>query len=126
MSHWIAVALGSALGGLARFGLATLGRSWDKPTQVATLLVNVIGCYILGTVSEAVIKGFALRPSIRFFLTTGFCGGLTTYSTFQEETIRLFERSQVQQGMIYFLVTTVLSGLAYLAGMSTSRMVLKT
>ncbi|MFJ9833833.1 fluoride efflux transporter CrcB [Streptomyces sp. NPDC101169] len=61
---------------------------WSVPW--GTFTVNVIGSLILGLLSSAVAPG-AASPHVRLLLGTGFCGALTTYSTFSYETLRLAE-----------------------------------
>lgn len=126
MLPYLLVALGSALGGVCRYGVAELvGPRLLGHTilPLHTLLVNVVGCYILTLVHEAALSGLGVRPGIRLFLTTGFCGGLTTYSTFNYETIRLFGDRGVVRSALYAGVTIGLCLLAHLLGVLTARWV---
>lgn len=82
-----AVLIAGAVGALARFAVSTLlaGRSafpW------AVLAVNVVGSAIGGAVLGLAVAG-AVSPEWRLILLTGFCGGLTTFSTFGVETVQL-------------------------------------
>jgi CrcB protein len=52
----------------------------------ATLVVNLAGCFLIALILELVLRGAAISPNMRLALTTGFMGGLTTYSTFNYET----------------------------------------
>jgi CrcB protein len=70
-----------------------------------TFTVNLIGCLILGALAGA---GLALSAPLLVFLGTGFCGALTTYSTFSYETLRLVE----QKAYFYATVNVVVSVLA--------------
>ena len=79
MLAFVLVTLGSAIGGLCRYLVSVLltprlSGSWP----LATLLVNVVGCFVLSLVNETVLRGVPLRPGLRLLLTTGFCGGCTT------------------------------------------------
>ncbi len=109
MLAFLLVTVGSALGGLLRYLTAVLLNpripvSWP----LATLLVNVIGCFVLSLVNETVLRGVPLRPSLRLLLTTGFCGGFTTYSTFNYETVTLVEQRGFFSGAGYAVSTVML------------------
>lgn len=106
MLAFVLVTLGSAVGGLCRYLTAVLltprlTGSWP----LATLLVNVLGCFVLSLVNETVLRGLPLRPSLRLLLTTGFCGGFTTYSTFNFETVSLVEQRGLFSGLGYAATT---------------------
>jgi CrcB protein len=86
------IALLGALGCLARYFLsgwvyALLGRSFPY----GTLVVNVVGAFLIGLIMEFSIRSALVPPTLRIGLTIGFLGGLTTFSTFSFETFRLLE-----------------------------------
>jgi CrcB protein len=83
------VALGGALGSLARYGIAVLLPHGRGDLPVATLLVNVTGCFLLGVLVARRPDAPVLRP----FLGTGVLGGFTTFSAFAVESDRLLARS---------------------------------
>ena len=92
---YIAVAFGGALGAVARYGIS----GWVHNLSgfvfpLGTLVVNVLGSFVIGLVLQASTDRFMLSPEWRLFLTTGLCGGLTTFSTFSFETLRLMEDQQ--------------------------------
>jgi CrcB protein len=76
---------------------------------VATLVVNVAGCLLLGLVFDRA------NDSVQAAVGVGFCGGLTTFSTFAVEVVRLAEHDDVSMALVY-LVTSVLLGLGVLVG----------
>jgi CrcB protein len=83
------IALGAAVGAPARYLTDRLVQSHHESVLPwGTLCVNVIGSFILGALTGA---GTAVSPSVMALLGTGFCGALTTYSTFSFETWRLIE-----------------------------------
>jgi len=88
---FIAVAVGGVLGCLLRWGLALFLNSYFPTIPPGTLAANLIGCYIIGIAIAffTAYPGFA--PEWRLFLTTGFCGGLTTFSTFSAEIVVLLQ-----------------------------------
>jgi fluoride exporter len=88
---FIAVAVGGALGCLLRWYLAIFFNRYFPAIPPGTLAANLIGCYIIG----AAIAFFTLNPHLspewRLFIATGFCGGLTTFSTFSAEVVLLLQ-----------------------------------
>lgn len=102
------VAAGSVLGGVARYLLSLLiesipGFPW------ATLFVNVTGSFVIGFYSTLSGPDGRLFASARQrqFVTTGFCGGYTTFSTFSLETFRLLESGMTQTALLNIAVSIV-------------------
>jgi CrcB protein len=86
-----AVAVGGALGCIFRWSLAVLFNRYFPASPPGTLAANLIGCYVIGVA----IAFFAASPTFssewRLFIITGFCGGLTTFSTFSAEVVLLLQ-----------------------------------
>ncbi len=91
--HWIAVALGGAAGAAARYGvgLAVIGRLGDR-LPYGTWAVNGAGCFLMGFL-WAVGEALPLGGPAKAFLSVGFLGALTTFSTYSLETVH-FLRNQ--------------------------------
>jgi CrcB protein len=91
----IAVGLGGAIGALARWVLSARLNALFPSIPPGTLAANIIGGYIVGVA----IAFFAARPDIspewRLFIITGFCGGLTTFSTFSAEVVMLLQQGDL-------------------------------
>ncbi|WP_017132380.1 fluoride efflux transporter CrcB, partial [Pseudomonas agarici] len=91
----LAVSVAGIVGTLVRFATGNLiNANWPKHFYTATLAVNIVGCLVIG-----VLYGlFLLRPEvpveIRAGLIVGFVGGLTTFSSFSLDTVRLLESGQ--------------------------------
>lgn len=88
---FIAVSLGGVLGCLLRWGLAIFLNSYFPAIPPGTLAANLIGCYIIGMAIAFFTVSPAFAPEWRLFVTTGFCGGLTTFSTFSAEIVLLLQ-----------------------------------
>lgn len=119
----LAVAVGGALGTLARFAAGNwVNANWPQHFYGATLLVNLVGCLLIG-----VLYGlFMLRPEvplpIRAGLIVGVLGGFTTFSSFSLDTLRLLESSQAPLALGY-VAASVLGGLlATWAGLSLTKL----
>lgn len=123
MSLWIAVALGGALGSVGRYGVGLAARALWPGWPWGTLLVNLIGSFVIGLLFAA----FLLRPApewLRVGLMTGVLGGFTTFSAFSVDTLELL-RADGLGGAGLYVVLTLLTGLAACAlGMWLARVLL--
>ena len=99
------VGIGGFLGSVARYLVSVLFAGYLSTTfPFATLSVNIVGCFLIGVLFALSDRGNILSPEWRIFLTTGFCGGFTTFSTFSYESLRL-----MQDGELLFLALYVLT-----------------
>jgi fluoride exporter len=125
MPNWklvAAVAVGGGLGSVARFLVTALVQqraSLDFPA--ATLLINVTGSCLIGFLAQLGVDTRILSPEARIFLTTGICGGFTTFSTFSYETLQLAEDDRYSAAAVYIGASVVLSLLACFAGVAAAR-----
>ncbi|TAL67602.1 MAG: fluoride efflux transporter CrcB [Bacteroidetes bacterium] len=78
---------------------------------LGTLIINLIGCFIIGIFYGLFDKGNLLSPNLRIFLSVGLCGGFTTFSNFSNDTINLVNDSELLYLMLYM-------GLSIFAGIS--------
>lgn len=86
------IGAGSFLGGVSRYALTRLVQ--DHILHVfpyGTLVVNIVGCFLIGLFYGLFDRGHVLDPDIRMFLTVGFCGGFTTFSTFANENFSMLQ-----------------------------------
>jgi CrcB protein len=112
MSRFFAVACGGALGSMARYGVALfVALFWRRDFPLATLAINVSGCFILGFFSTFAAERSALDPVWRLFVATGFVGAYTTFSTFEYETQRLTEAGALWWGALN-VISSVVAGYA--------------
>ena len=118
------VGAGGAVGSVARYML-TYAIQWQRPAAFpyATLVVNTSGSLLLGFLVSYWIASTTLSAELRLFLTVGFCGGFTTFSTFAYETADLIESGDYRAAAAYVLLSVVLSVGAMFAGFALSRVV---
>ncbi len=94
MKSIIAIFIGAGLGALLRWWLGLVLNSYFPTIPPGTLAANLIGAYIVG-VAVAFFAFFSgLAPEWRLFVITGFCGGLTTFSTFSSEIVDLLQQGR--------------------------------
>ena len=104
-----AVFIGSGLGGVCRWQLS----SWLNGSHPwGTLTANIAGCLLLGFLSRHI----PVNDQFRLLLTTGFCGGFTTFSTFVCENFFLMNGGQVLNALLYMALSLVLGLLATWCG----------
>jgi fluoride exporter len=100
------VCLGSALGGGLRYLTAVLaGRLLGDTFPYGTLAVNLVGCFLIGFINRVAAVPM-MSEEARLFLSTGIMGGLTTYSAFSYESLRLFQTGNWRGGVLNIAVTT--------------------
>ena len=116
------IAAGSALGGVGRYLVGGLvQRLLDTTFPVGTLLVNLTGSFLLGLFLRYALETPTLTPELRAFLTIGFCGGYTTFSTFSYETVALLEDGEWTRAGLYAALSVVLALGATLVGLLVAR-----
>jgi CrcB protein len=117
---WLAIAVGGALGSVARHGVNVLvhGRWPMARFPFATLIVNVAGCLIIGLLAGLLIsERLALRFYWREFLFVGILGGFTTFSTFGLDTITLVRTHSMPAALWNITAHVVIGLLAVQAGL---------
>lgn len=101
LSSLALVGLGGALGSVARYGISlALAQQTTQSFPWATLIVNVVGSFVIGfasTLLAPAAAGGQEHMKLAAFITKGFCGGFTTFSTFSLETYNLFEEGAYGQ-----------------------------
>ncbi len=116
------VAIGSALGGVARFLLSTaIQQKAGTVFPIGTLLVNISGSLLLGFLMSYALSTTAISPEVRGLLTAGFCGGFTTFSTFTYETMLLVEEGELGRAALYVLVSVIVSLIGVYLGITAAR-----
>ena len=96
----VAVGAGAAIGAWMRWGLGALLNPLFPTLPLGTLAANLGGGLLMGFAMEVITRHTLLAPEVRLLLTTGFLGGLTTFSTFSAEIVTLLLRREYLWGSI--------------------------
>ena len=94
LGSWLAVGGGAAVGAWLRWGLGTVLNPVFPTLPLGTLAANLVGGLMMGLAMELVTRHALLGPELRLLVTTGFLGGLTTFSTFSAEITTLLLRRE--------------------------------
>jgi len=94
-----------------------------KTLPYGTLIVNVAGCFLISLVMHLALRSSAISPTLRLVLTTGFMGGLTTYSSFNYDTTRLLQAGAYGTALLYFALTLAMCFTAGLLGIGVAHLV---
>jgi CrcB protein len=122
MTRVLLVGLAGALGTLLRYGVGLwAGKTLGAGFPYGTLIVNVAGCFLIALVSQLALSTTSISPTLKITLTTGFMGGLTTYSSFNYETTSLLRDRGWLAGATNVGCTLVLCFVAGLLGLLTAR-----
>ena len=115
----LAISVGAALGALLRWQLGLKLNSFFPALPPGTLVANLVGGYIIGLAVAAFAQVPGLAPEWRLLIITGFCGGLTTFSTFSAEIVTLLQAGRL--GMAMGAIATHVAGslVMTLAGLAT-------
>lgn len=93
MTNYLLVFLGGGFGSICRYGIAHLMSGMKLQFPWATILTNVLACFVLGMLVAYSMKN-KLSDGLAFFLMIGFCGGFSTFSTFTNETFQLMATAE--------------------------------
>ena len=116
---FLSVSAGGAIGSLLRYGTGVwLSKYFHNAFPYATLAVNVVGCFLIGVFYSLSEHYRWFSPNLRLFLITGFCGGLTTFSAFAYENIKLLQEGNTLLFIVYSVGSFALALLAVIAGIN--------
>ena len=115
----LAISLGAALGALLRWQLGLKLNSISPSLPVGTLVANLIGGYLVGLAIAYFAQASQIAPEWRLLIITGFCGGLTTFSTFSAEVVTLLGAGRLAWAMGSIAAHVVGSLAMTLAGLLT-------
>jgi CrcB protein len=115
----LAVAIGATLGSLLRWQLGTRLNSIFPTIPPGTLAANLIGAYVVGLGIAFFATFSAISPEWRLLVITGFCGGLTTFSTFSAEITTLLQQGRISWALGAVAAHVVGSVVMTFAGIAT-------
>ena len=109
------VGTGSFIGGAMRYWLSTLMKSvCGQGFPWGTLMVNLLGCFLFGMLFAVFGKSSATDNTLYLLLTTGICGGFTTFSTFAYESVQMLQHDNIS-GFFGYVATSVIAGFVLVA-----------
>jgi CrcB protein len=124
LSKYIAIALGGALGSLARYwvGAAVVNRMGAR-FPYGTLLINITACLIIGFSLDLLNRRAGIHPFWRFLIPVGFIGAYSTFSTFEWEAFSHVEAGAFAAALLYIALSIVLGFAAVWCGVMLARSV---
>ncbi len=121
----LAVAAGGAAGAVGRYlVMSGVGHLFGGGYPLGTLVVNVLGSFILGLLVELSALAWSPGPELRALLVVGVLGAFTTFSTFSMDAVLLFERGNLGLAALYVISSVVLSIAAFFAALLLLRSLL--
>lgn len=123
MKAFFLVFLGGGLGSMVRYLVYKLMAHTTYPMYLSTLAVNIIGSLILGIILGYSLKQGNFNQNVLLFLTTGFCGGFTTFSTFAFENQALLRAGDYLSFSLYSIGSLAAGILAVVAGLFLSKLI---
>lgn len=122
MTKCFMVGLGGFIGTACRYLLGLMLSGVTAAFPASTLIINILGSFALGAITEFSCRVFPLHPLFLLFLTVGLCGGFTTFSTFSLETQTLMEKGRVLAGTGYAVSSLLLCLAGVWAGKTVMRL----
>ena len=122
MTPMLMVAVGGALGAVARYSSYRLMLRLEGNAILATLAINLLGSLLIGMLYAFLTERSGLSPHVQSLVTVGFLGAFTTYSTYSLDAFRLLEQGQISLAVAYLFGTMLLCLLAVWLGVTLARL----
>ncbi|MBS0319326.1 MAG: fluoride efflux transporter CrcB [Proteobacteria bacterium] len=117
----LAIAVGSSLGGILRWGLSVQLNAHFPGIPPGTLVANLVAAFVVGAAIGYFAEAPAIAPEWRLLIITGFCGGLSTFSTFSAEVVLLLQAGRVSMAAGAIALHMLGSFAMTIAGIAGSR-----
>ncbi len=117
----VAIAAGGALGALSRYGIGLALRHDPGAFPLATFVINVVGCLLIGALIVVITEWTQVHPLVRPFLATGILGGFTTFSTYAVDAQQLLNAGRLGTALAYIAGTLAAALAATWLGMLLAR-----
>lgn len=125
MKELLLVAGGGAMGAVSRYLVLVAAANLLGPnTPIGTLIVNVVGSFLLGVLAEGAAIVWTIPAQAQLFIVVGFLGAFTTFSTFSLDAVVLYQRGEFLAVAVYILASVVLSVGGLFAGLFVMRRLL--
>lgn len=121
--NFLAVFMGGGLGALTRYLLYLIMPNYTY-LPIATLGANFFGCFIATVVFVYFALKSGLNPTVKIFLITGFCGGLSTLSALSLELLKFIQSDEYLRATIYVISTVIVCTIAVLLGVFVAKLIL--
>lgn len=124
MLNILAVFLGGGFGALARYLTSLyMTRVLAVNLPLATFTVNIIGSFLIGFLYILFVEKSDLSPALKLALTVGFCGGLTTFSTFSLELFEMVKNAQYLHAFVYAILSVIICLIAVTVGVYCAKII---
>ena len=124
MMKVLMVAVGGGIGATTRYLVSTwAAEKFGTNFPYGTLIVNVVGCFIIGLFMTLVTERFIVSPYWRLFVTVGFVGGLTTFSSYSYETLKLLQDANIVMALYNLMGNVIIGFFATWLGISLARFI---
>ena len=116
LMNCVFVGVGGMVGSVLRYLMGQIPIQGSGGFPVVTLLINLIGSFLIGVITALAGRSTALDPHLLLLLKVGLCGGFTTFSTFALETEQLLQNGRIAIGITYAVASVVVCVIAAMLG----------
>lgn len=121
MKAILLIGIGGGIGSMLRYASTLLfSKLWSSTFPFATLIVNILGCLLIGFLIGFLDRQLTFSADLKFLLITGFCGGFTTFSAFASENLTLIQNGNLLYALIYTSLSVLVGILFVIIGLYLS------